>query len=62
MESEIVADRMALQRLVNGFQVSQALHALVHLGVADALGVHVDTLPLKPDRVRQWIRQRKEAP
>jgi hypothetical protein len=38
MDSELVAERMALQRLVNGFQVSQALHALVHLGVADVLG------------------------
>jgi len=25
--------------------------------VADALGVHVDTLPLKPERVWRWVRQ-----
>ncbi len=29
--------------------------------VADALGVHVDTLPLKPDRVWRLVRQQKEA-
>jgi hypothetical protein len=38
MDSELVADRGALRHLVNGFMVSQALHALVSLGIADALG------------------------
>jgi hypothetical protein len=38
MDSELVADRRSLRRMVDGFMVSQALHALVHLGIADALG------------------------
>jgi hypothetical protein len=37
MERDLAADRTALRRLVNGYQASQALHAVATLGVADAL-------------------------
>jgi hypothetical protein len=37
MAGEIAADRAALRRLINGCQVSQALHAIVSLGVPNAL-------------------------
>jgi hypothetical protein len=37
MAGEIADDRAALRRLINGYQVSQALHAIVSLGVPDAL-------------------------
>lgn len=37
MSGETAAERAALRRLINGYQVSQALHAIVSLGVPDAL-------------------------
>src|SRR5690348_8868970 len=37
MERDILAERMALRRMVNGFQTSQALHVVADLGIADAL-------------------------
>jgi hypothetical protein len=37
MAGEIAADHAALWRLINGCQVSQALHTIVSLGVPDAL-------------------------
>jgi 2-furoyl-CoA dehydrogenase large subunit len=44
-----------------GESSSMTAPAALANAVADALGVHVDTLPLKPARVWKWIRQRKET-
>ena len=38
MEKDLAADRKTLRGLINGFQTSQALHALTILGIPDLLG------------------------
>jgi 2-furoyl-CoA dehydrogenase large subunit len=40
-----------------GESSSMTAPAVLANAVADALGVHVDTLPLKPDRVWKWIKR-----